>query len=289
MKELAWGKLVGQIIEEGARLVEAMEKEMAKQAEANEEAVKPKTTEVPKTEQYGRKEDEIKVVAIRIAQDFLKQNPQPEEADKEAFLIGWLQSVLADKELQVGSDFKNIVSISSLHFLLAGITGFKEFVNKAFEDGKSVLAYGAQTQAKQPEFPVSEPESERTTLVDALRFFGYDVTREFEKNLYLVKQEGRKLAYISPMNGMVLVEGAVPELSKQRTKASLLVEELKVKLGDAIQTERSNEIIMELSLELTDAFVGESVAKEDEILHQERFNVLVQTVNSLLSTSQGIH
>lgn len=188
MRDMMWGKLVGQLLEEGIRVVGELEKEFAKQAE------------------------QAKTEATQTA-----KSPEPKSA---------------------------------------------------------------------PEVKASGSESLQMYTVENLKFQGYEVKQDLLPNLIHIHENGNPIAYVIFADALkIFVQPAVTNVQTNVVEATALIERLKGELLVALQAKCSDEIIMKTALDLTDAYVGETVAKEDA----EAFNKLVQVLNSLLAVPQGVH
>lgn len=119
-----------------------------------------------------------------------------------------------------------------------------------------------------------------------MRLQGYEVKQDFLPNLIHVHQDGNPVAYVVFTGGQkIIIEPAVTNIQSSVREATALIERLKGELLIALQANCTDEIIMKSALDLTDAYVGETVAKENV----ESYNKLVQVLTSLLSVPQGTH
>lgn len=163
----------------------------------------------------------------------------------------------------------------------------KEFAKQA-EQAKAQAAQSAQsTKTKTtPAEKATVAESLQLYTVENLAFQGYEIKQDFLPNLIHVHENGNPVAYVIFTGGeKVFVEPAVTNVQSKVQEATALIEKLKGELLIALQAKCSDEIIMKTTLDLTDAYVGETVAKEDA----EAFNKLVQVLTSVLATPQGTH
>lgn len=171
---------------------------------------------------------------------------------------------------------------------------FEEGVRLASELEKEMVKHTEQAkpkteESKAPVAPKAQPvvgDSFLQYIATNLAFQGYEILQDRVPNLIHVHANGNPVAYlIFGVGNQIIIQPAVSDVQTKPMEATLYVERIKEELSTALQAKCSNEIIMKTALELTDAFVAESVANEDA----KEFDKLVQTLNSLLATTQGVH
>jgi hypothetical protein len=325
-KDMSLEQIIGKVMVEGIRFFKAMEDELAKELKEKESASQPKEAKAQGNENQSKQElkdinqlfvqndvDIVKQLAFRIATDFLKQFPQANGEDKHKFISAWLNQVflgmLQSGKWQSGHDLKTIVFNSRLHFNVADIESFVEFVQASFVDNEPVFSYQtASSDSVQPTVepkPVAEPKSaiepkaiaEPTTtqgntllssISDTLQLNGYK-TADVSDTHVSVKRDGHLIASLNLYRSNVLVQDARLVLADELANEVHVSKLLKGQMVKAIQSNRSNQEIQTLANQLYTSIVNEEVATDKYNSHKKRLDELVNLLTCIMITTQGVH
>lgn len=119
-----------------------------------------------------------------------------------------------------------------------------------------------------------------------LVFQGYTVHKGLLPTIIEVLKDNNPVAQLQfGENNQVVISSPAGDVYHAQAEATMNIERIKSELLLSLQTNRSNGVIMESALELTDAFVAENVAKEDA----QAFDKLTDIVKLILAPVQGVH
>lgn len=314
VKEMSMEQILGKVFQEGIRFVKALEEEMANELKKKSSASQTKAPKAQENDKIRNDIEMVKQLAFRIATDFLKQFPQSNVHDKHKFLSAWLNQVflgmLQSGKWQSGQDLKNIVFNSRLHFVVAEIESFVEFVQASFADNEPVFNYktassdSVQPVEEQKSVPESKGETEPkvvaeptttqgndilTYISNTLELNGYKTTANVSNTSVSVERDGHVIASIELYRNHVLIQDSGLVLEDELANEVHVSKLLKGQMVTAIQSNCSNQEIQTLSNQLNASIVREDVVRNKHVSHKKQFDELVNLVTCIMVTTQGVH
>lgn len=320
LKGMSIEQILGKVFEEGIRFVKAWEDEMENELKKKNSASQPKAQETEKelkdiNQLFARNDIEmVKQLTFRIATDFLKQFPQANGEDKHKFISAWLNQVflgmLQSGKWQKGKDLKNIVFNSNLHFVMADIESFVEFVGASFVDNEPVFSYKTASKdsvqpteeskpvaeskgATEPKI-VAEPTDTHgndilSNISNTLQLNGYKTTTNGSNTSVSVERDGHLVASIELFRNNVLIQDSGLVIADELAHEVISSKLLKGQVVKAIQSNRSNQEIQTLANQMNANIVKEEVAKNKHNAHEKRLEELINLVKCIMITTQGVH